>query len=348
MTAVATRLLNIRANAPVDRWEVVASNYGAFDCFRNQTASPTGIITDDLRQKALAAYDTTLSIPVIDKETFTITNVSQPVTITGSPGTTALYNVTFVDYYFGFRSFPLQYHNNEITADREFARKIKGYEIALLAALEAAALTALENAKTQVLTDDLGGRYTLTANIITAPLAEQVSIVGDSGILFAGNDMYDELDIVGNNSFKSMVRTQLKENGTLQAVDKTYQWTDKTMYFSNQLTNPASVKATFFGVQKDSIGFLQQFAPDCIAGSETKSGYEWDIETLPMSGLQIGVMTYDAAIDGSGTHGAATAGMTATKMVAQGFHFRGAFLTPYNSDAANIASPIAKFTVATT
>tara|TARA_R110000796_G_scaffold215887_1_gene331913 strand:- start:670 stop:1716 length:1047 start_codon:yes stop_codon:yes gene_type:complete len=348
MTAIATRLLNIRANAPVDRWEVIASNYGAYNCFRDQTNSPTGIISDDLRAKALAAYDTTLSIPVLEKEAFTITNVSQPVTIAGDPGTSALYNVTFIDYYFGFRSFPTTYHNNEITEDREFARKLKGFETALMKALEAAALTALETAKTQVLTDNLGGRYTLTGNIITAPLAEQEYVLGDSGVLFAGNDMFSELDIVGNNSFNSMVRTQLKENGAVQAVDKNYQWQDKTMYFSNSLTNPADVKATFFGIQKDCIGFLQQFAPDCVAGSTTRSGYEWDIETLPMSGLQIGVMTYDDAIDGSAVQGAATAGMTATKMIAQGFHFRGAFLTPYNSAVATIASPIAKFTVATT
>ena len=348
MTAIATRLLNIRANAPVDRWEVVASNYGAWDCFKNQTASPTGIISDELRDRVLAAYDTTVSVPVLDKETFTITNVTQPVTITGDVGTSALYNITLIDYYFGFRSFPTTYHNNEITADREFERKLKGFEVALLGALEAAALTALENAKTQVLADDLGGEYTLTANIITCPLARQEFVLGDSGVLFNGNDMFDALDIVMNNSMSSLIRTQLKENGSVQAVDKTYQWTDKTMFTSNQLTNPALVKATFFGIQKDSIGFVQQFAPDCLMGSSTKSGVEWGMETLPMSGIQVGVMTYDAAVDGSTTHGAATAGMTATKMMAQGFHFRGAFLTPYNSDASTIASPIAKFTIATT
>lgn len=346
MSLVNTRLQNFRADSPVDKWEVRASNYGFLDLFQSQTNSPTGIITDDLKQKAIAAVGSTLEIPVIDKEGFTIQNVTQPLVIAGDPSTSQLYAVTFVNYYFGFRMFPAAHMNNEIKLQREFNRKLQGYIYSLLASLDQAGAAALEADKTQVLADDLGGRYALTADVVVAPLAEEGAIIGDINPLFTGNDFMGPVHVVGNPSFESHVRNKLLEKGQYNTENKTYQWADKTFHFSNNLSNAVGHKATFFAVQGDAVGMVQQFSPDAILGHSTHN-HVWDIETLPIANIPIGVYQYDDAINGATLNGAASAHLTATKMEAYGFHTAVAFITPYNSDPTTNASSIMKGAIAT-
>lgn len=345
MSLVNTRLLNFRADSPVDKWEVRASQYGFLDLFQNQTNSPTGIITDDLQQKAIRAVGSGLEIPVLDKEGFTIQNVTQPVVIAGDPSTSQLYAVTFVNYYFGFRIFPAQHYNNEISMQREFNRKLQGYIYAMLKSLDQAGAAALEAKKTQVLADTLGGRYTLTGNVVVAPLAEEGAVLGDTNVLFTGNDYFGPIHIVGNPSMQSHINNKLLEKGEFNTDNKTYQWADKMFHFSNNLANGAGHKASYFAVQGDSVGMVQQFSPDAILGHQTHN-HIWDIDTLPIANIPIGIYQYDDAIDGSGLGGAATAHLTATKMEAYGFHTAVAFITPYNSDPATIAASIMKVAIA--
>ena len=347
MSLINTRLTNFRAESPADKWEVRASQYGGFDLFRTQTVSPSGIITPDLEAKALAAVGTPLQIPVLDNETFTITNVTQPVTVTGTPNTSQVYAVTFVNYYFGFRMFPAQHYNNEISLQREFGRKLNGYTYALLAALDAAAIAVLEANKTQVLTDDLGGRYSLVSDVVVGALAEQDAIIGDLNPIFSGNDFFGPIAVVANPSLESHVRNRLIEQGGFNDRDKTYQYSDKSFHFSNGISNAVGHKATGFAVQADSCGLLQQFSRDAILGHAT-SQHVWDVETLPIANIPIGVYQYDDAIDANAISGAATADMTASKMEAYGFHTAVAFVAPYNSDLTTIESSIMKFAIATT
>lgn len=344
MSLVNTRLQNFRADSPVDKWEVRASQYGGLDLFKAQTDSPTGIITEDLANKAIRSEGSTLEIPVLDAEGFTIQSVTQPLTIAGDPGTSQLYAVTFVDYYFGFRLWPAQHFNNEITLQREFQRKLNGYIIAMMNSLDLAALSALEADKCQLLKDDLGGRYGFAGNIATAPLAEQDAFVGDINLLMKGNDYFGMLHIVGNPSFESHVRNRLLEKGQFNTENKTYQYSDKTFHFSNNLTNGAGNRAACFAVQADTVGMVQRFSPDVILGHRTHK-HIWDMEVLPIANLPIGVYQYDDAVDFSGNN-ASTSRLTATKMEAYGFHTSVAFITPYNSDPATNPSAIMKVALA--
>lgn len=349
MSLINTRLLAFRAQSPIDKWETRASRYGGLDLFQNQSADPMGIISEDLRQKALQASGSSLQIPVIDYDSgVTIANTTQPVTITGDPSTSQVYSVSFTDYYFGFRIFPAQHFNNEISMQREFNQQLRKYALALLDTLDQACMTALENTKTQVLADTLGGRYSLVSNVIVAPLAEQDAVVGDINPLMHGNDFYGPFHVVANPSFESLVRNRLLEKGEMNSENKSYQYNDKIFHFTNNLANGAGHKATAFAVQAGSVGMVPQYAPDCILGHSTQDGkYQWGIETLPIANLPMGVYTYQDAVDGSSIGGAATAQLTATKVEAYGFHVRYAFITPYNSAPATIASAIGKLAVAT-
>jgi hypothetical protein len=272
----------------LDKWETRASRWGFWDMFRNQTMSDGSIITDDLSQKAIAAVGSTLEIPVIDYDGgVTVSNVTQPVTITGSPSTSQMVSVSFTNFYFGFLIHPAQHFNNEISMQREFNTQMKKYVYKLMDDLDIAAAAVLEANKTQVLGDTLGGKYSLTSNVVLCPQASKDDIIGDLNPLSTGNDFFGPIDVVANGSLESHVRNRLLEKGQFNSENKEYQYNDKTWFFSNNLSNSAGHVATGFSVQKGSVGYVQQFAPDCLMGNRT-SKHQWDVSTLPLAGLPIG------------------------------------------------------------
>jgi len=344
MSLINTRLLNFRADAPVDKNEQRASVYGVSETFAAQTMESGSIISDDLLTKAMRSEGSTLEIPVIDALSTTVTNVTQPCVIVDNPATSQQMAVTFVDYYFGFLIHPAKHFNNEISMQREFETKLKSGLLAYKALTEGDAITALEAAKTQILTDTLGGRYSIVSDIVTAPLAEQDAVVGDINLLQMGNDFYGQMDIIGNPAFGSHVRNRLAEQGQYNDRDKSYQFSDKNIRFSNQVTNDVLHKATCFAVEKGSLGKLERFSADCQLGNITHN-HQWSIESMPMIGERFGTMSYDDCVDYSAT-GAHTARLTSTKVEAYGFHKSVAYVVAYNSDVATLASPIMKVGIA--
>lgn len=343
MSLIETRLLAFRSQPDIDKWEVRVSNYGAFDLVRRQTQSSTGIITEDLKAKALKAINTPLQIPVLQKEDFTIQNISQPLVVAGAPGTSALYTVVFVDYYFGFRMFPAMHENNEISMQREWNRKLKGYTTALMATLDETAVALLEANKSQVLADDFG-RYSFVGDTVLAPFDEGEYVLGDIDPLMGANDFMGRTNIVQNFSMDSHIRRILKEEGTYNQKDKTYQYANKNFCTTPRIPNAEGTRATFFAVQDDSVGYVQQFSPDVQIGSKTHN-HVWSKGVLPVADIEIGLYEYDGAIDGTALAGDASTHLTATKMEAYGFHTRIAMIHAYNSDPAAIASPTLKVAI---
>ncbi len=346
MSLLATRMQNFRAQAPFDRWETRPSRWGALSMFRQETNSPNSMITDDLKQKAIASVNNTLEIPVIDFDAGVTIGSTLPITITGSASTSAMYTVTFVTYSWGFLIHPAKHSNNEISMQREFNAQMQKYIFKFADTLDAAGITALEAAKTQVLSDDLGGRYTLTANVVVAPLAEQDAFIGDVNPLMGGNDYYGPFHVVGNPSLESHVRNRLLEQGTANDRDKTYQYNDKQFHFTNNLANGVGHKATGFFVQQGSVGMIQNFERDAVLGSQTHK-HKWAIETLPVLNMPIGTYFYDDAFDVS-ADGAHVADLTRTAGQAYGFATRVAMVTAYNSAIGTLAAPIMKGAIATT
>ena len=66
MSLVLTRIQNIRANSNLDKFEYRPSRYGALNAFMVQSEDPTGILTDELKEKARMSIGNTLETPVID------------------------------------------------------------------------------------------------------------------------------------------------------------------------------------------------------------------------------------------------------------------------------------------
>lgn len=346
MSLVNTRLQAIRAASAIDQWETRASRWGAFDNFRRMTEAEGGIVSDELKEKARGSIGRALEIPVIDyDDAVGIQNVTQPLVIVGDPSTSQLYAVTFVQYYFGFLIHPAQHRNNEISMQREFQEQIRKYDFKLMDEMDKAALAALEAGKTQFIRDDLGGRYSLTGDVIVAPTEEELAVIGDLDVIMMANDYPGPYTVIGNGSTQSFVRTKLMEKGQFNTDNKTYQYADKSWAWTNNLANDPLHKATGFIVQEGSLGMLEQFNADNLMGHSTHK-HTWGIEALPYSGIRMGTFEYDDAVNGSGLAGAASAHLTATKVEAYGFSKGVAFITPYLTDRPNRAAAIAKFGVA--
>lgn len=348
MSLIDSRLLAYRSvSSEFYKNEIKGSRNGAREVFENQSADPMGIMTPEMRQKGLQAINTPLNFPVFDYKSATIASTTQPVTVTDDRLSSALYTVVWIDYYFGFLVYPGEFANNEFNMQQYFNQQMRRFDNQLAIEQDQDALAALETYKSQVLNDDLGGRYSLSSNVVVAPVAEQDAVVGDINPLMHGNDFYGPFDVVANPSLESFVRNNLMEKGNFNTENKTYQYADKNWFFTNELANGSGHKATGIAIEKGTLGTLEQFAPDCLMGHRSSDGHEWGITTLPISGERMGTYFYSGAANGASISGAASSHLTATLVQAFGFHKKKAYIVAYNSDLSTLANPIMKFAIAT-
>lgn len=344
MSLVATALQNLREQSANDKYEMRGSRYGALDLFIEQTADQMGIISPNLRNTAISSIGQTLQVPVINYDSGVSIGNTLSATISDDENTSALISVSFTAYTFGFTMVPSLYKNNEISYQRDFNAKMMKYINALGATLDNACLTALNTAKTQVLANDLG--YTFASNTLTAPAADEENIIGDIEALMQGNDFYDQVHLVGNMGLKKLIG-RLAQNAGNQAVFKELQYLDKRLHFTNRLADAANRKMTAYAVNAGSVGYVHRFEREALAGTLARTGHEWGIDTLPILNFPIGTYYYESVGDYNAIAGASSADMTRVMKEHYGFAVFVAFLTAYNSDAANIASPILKIDVAT-
>lgn len=180
---------NMRLPSNLDKWVLRASRYGALDFFMMDKDNPMGILSPALQEAAYRSIGRTIQVPVIDFDASVSIGSSRSVTVSDDENDSAFVTFTFVTYSWGFTMVPSQYMNNEIDYQRDFDRKFMKYLLAVAATWDSAALTALETAKTQVLSDGLG-KYSLTSNVLVASLAQQDEVVGDLNPVMSGNDFY--------------------------------------------------------------------------------------------------------------------------------------------------------------
>ena len=98
MSLVSTRIQNIRANSNLDKFEYRPSRYGALNAFMVQSEDPTGILTEELKQKARTSIGNTLETPVIDYDADITIGSTRTLTITDSENTSKMVQITFATY----------------------------------------------------------------------------------------------------------------------------------------------------------------------------------------------------------------------------------------------------------
>lgn len=343
MSLLNTRLQDLRVNSPnLSQWTLRPSRYGAQDAFMMGNNDPNTIISPELMERARSAVGRQVQVPVFDSETVTIGS-TRTVTIADSENTSQLYTVSFTTYAWGFTIVPSLYMNNEIGMQADFARKFNKYLLQFAADLDSAGIAALSAGKTQVFADALG--YDTTGNTLTAPLAAEQEVLGDLTAIMNANDFYGAFKVVGNTGLQAII-AKMQERGQFNEVDKTIQWLDKTMHYTNRLPNEVGSKATGYIINPGSLGQIYRHEREALLGTLLPDGTEWGIDILPMLNLPIDTYFYYGVGDYSGIAGAATADATRVAKEHYGFAIEVANVVAYNDDLAANASPILKFDIA--
>lgn len=342
MSLVLTRIQNIRANSNLDKFEYRPSRYGALNAFMVQSEDPTGILTEELKQKARTSIGNTLETPVIDYDADITIGSTRTLTIADSENTSKMVQITFATYAWGFTIAPAMYMNNEIGIQKDFETKMMKYIYAFAKKLDEAALAALAANKTQILKNKL--LYDWSSNAINAKWTERENVFGDLEVMMGANDFYGQLHIVGDPGVESIMR-KLQQHGLYNDVNKQNEFGTKVVHLTNNIAAAGGKYAQGYAVNAGSLGMLTRFERDCLLGTVSGDGHEWGIATLPLLNMPVGTYFYDSVGDYNAIAGAATADMTRTRKEHYGFAVDVAFLTAYNSAPSTLASPILAFNV---
>lgn len=341
MSLVLTRIQNIRANSNLDKFEYRPSRYGALNAFMVQSEDPTGILTEELKQKARTSIGNTLETPVIDYDADITIGSTRTVTIADSENTSKMVQITFATYSWGFTIAPAMYMNNEIGIQKDFETKMMKYVYAFAKKLDEAALAALAANKTQVLKNKL--LYDWSSNAINAKWTERENVFGDLEVMMGANDFYGQLHIIGDPGVESIMR-KLQQHGLYNDVNKQNEFGTKVVHLTNNIAAGGKY-AQGYAVSAGSLAMLTRFERDCLLGTVSGDGHEWGIATLPLLNMPVGTYFYDSVGDYNAIAGAATADMTRTRKEHYGFAVDVAFLTAHNSSPTALASPILAFNV---
>ena len=342
MSLVLTRIQNIRANSNLDKFEYRPSRYGALNAFMVQSEDPTGILTEELKQKARTSIGNTLETPVISYDADITIGSTRTLTIADSENTSKMVQITFATYAWGFTIAPAMYMNNEIGIQKDFETKMMKYIYAFAKKLDEAALAQLAASKTQILKNKL--LYDFSSNAVNAKWTERENVFGDLEVMMGANDFYGQLHIVGDPGVESIMR-KLQQHGLYNDVNKQNEFGTKIVHLTNNIAAAGGKYAQGYAVNAGSLGMLTRFERDCLLGTVSGDGHEWGIATLPLLNMPVGTYFYDSVGDYNAIAGAATADMTRTRKEHYGFAVDVAFLTAYNSAPSTLASPILAFNV---
>lgn len=342
MSLALTRIQNIRANSNLDKFEYRSSRYGALNAFMVQSEDPTGILTEELKQKARTSIGNTLETPVIDYDADITIGSTRTLTIADSENTSKMVQITFATYAWGFTIAPAMYMNNEISIQKDFETKMMKYIYAFAKKLDEAALAQLAASKTQILKNNL--LYDFSSNAVNAKWTERENVFGDLEVMMGANDFYGQLHIIGDPGVESIMR-KLQQHGLYNDVNKQNEFGTKIVHLTNNIAAASGKYAQGYAVNAGSLGMLTRFERDCLLGTVSGDGHEWGIATLPLLNMPVGTYFYDSVGDYNTIAGAATADMTRTRKEHYGFAVDVAFLTAYNSAPSTLASPILAFNV---
>lgn len=343
MSLVATRLQNWRISNPeLDRNMARPLEYGALDFFIEQTDAPNSIISSNLRNRAFASMGNTVQVPVINYDGDVTVSNSRSCTVSDDENTSALYTIVWTTYSVGFTMVPTLYMNNEIDYQHDFERKMEKICRALATALDSAAITALEAAKTQVFKDLL--QYSQSSNVINVPTQMATEILGDLNPMMRANAYPETIHLIGNAGIDSLIR-KLAQHGVYNDVNKRMEYDNKILHYTTQLANASEKIGTLYAVADGNVGVLTRVDREALRRASANF-HEWDVVRLPFIDLPVGSHYYTAVGDQSSIAGDASADMVCNVKEYFGFSVDVAFIVAYNSDAEHVANPIIKAQIA--
>ena len=341
MALAATRLDPYRLSydaSNLDAYEHRMSRYGAFSTFMEDTSNLIPGYNELTANRTSPVR--TVSIPVINRK-----NVTSSSTRTCSAQTheltSAYVTPTWSTYQAGINMIPAQYANNYISYQDAFNNKMLHLQRDILEDLDTLAHTHLNTNKAQT-NNANGNPYTVVANDMIVPAADNQLFLNELGQIFAQNDLpQDDINIVSSPRFQALVR-EYSAQGTSNAENRAFQFGGYNYAYSNRVTVAGTDRDSVYAMPKGSLAFLNWVDIDSQMGHKATDGGEWSTFFLPLVGIPVGVY-FSSVCSNQGVGGTARAtGLEATLSESWSFSFDYSFNSAYNSDTTTLPGNIYK------
>lgn len=337
MSLAATRLDEYRLSydrSNLDVWEHRMSNYGAFQTFLGDTPNLIPGWADLIANRTSQVR--TVSIPVINRKDFT-SGSSRTCSAQSHEITSAYVTPTWSTYQAGFDMVPAVNHNNHISYQNDFNNKMWHMQRDILEDMDNAGVTHLNTNKTIVNAAD-GNPYTVTANDMIVPAADNELFFNELGAIFSANDLPQMgINVVGSPRYQALVR-EYSSQGTSNAENRAFQFGGYDFSYSPRVSVATGDRDSVYAMPKGTLAFLSWVDFDSKQNHTSTDGKEWMTMHLPVAGIDVGVLYQSTCADKSST----ASGLEATLSESWSFSFDYSFNSSYNSDTATYAGAIYK------
>ena len=333
MAYTATVLDEYRQKASnLDLHELRLSNYGAYNAFVTDRPNLIPQYDEFVRNKVSALR--TASLVVQDHIHFT-TSATRSCSAKTEQGTSHFATPSWTTIETGFHLAPAEHEGNYVSYQRAMDVNLLNIERAFLAAVDTAAVAALEANKSAVHAED-GNPFAIAGNDIQVPAADNPLYLNELGSIMLANDYPgDMLNIVASVRFRALVN-QYGAQGTGNAVNYAFQFPGYTFGYTPRVIPGAGDRDIVYAMPIGSLAYLSWVDIDARQGNKSTSGVEWSEELLPRLGHNVGVLYQSACAD---VHSRLT-GLDASLSESWMFSFDYSFVTSYI--LAGGATPIFK------
>ncbi len=343
MSLVNTLKQEIRAKMlnPIERDEWRYTRYGLLTAVKEMTASPNSIINEDLMTKAKESEGRDLKIPVYKIGDIAITN-ARSCEINDLENTTEMVPVTWTTLVAGFHMKKSEYHNNLVSYEMDFGKKLAKLDNAFAKAVEQLIFAKLDTIKSGVSNSNiLSANYPFTADTMQVASAQQETFFNDLSVIMEEDDFYSmPFKVLSSTGLKPSV-THYGNQGANNDENLTYQFGNFDFRFSNHVVDGAGKKATGFIMNDGDMGIMTHINVDAVMGNETSDGTKWETAFLDVFGFNVAVMHKSTCKDLSGVAGLSH--LKATHVEEFEFSIDVALVNTYNSDPATKAGGVKKF-----
>jgi len=341
MSLAATRLDPWRLaydRSNFDNWEHRMSNYGAFATYLEDAPKLIPGLNEIIANRT--AQVRTVSIPVINRKDITSGSV-RTCDLQDHALTSTYSTPTWATYQAGFDMIPAEHNNNYISYQSAFDNKMLHLQRDILEDMDTLAHTNLNTNKAQTNNAD-GNPYTVVANDMVVPAADNQLFFNELGAIFAANDLPQEgINVVSSPRAQALVR-EYSAQGTSNAENRAFQYGGYNFAFSNRVSVMTADRDSVYAMPEGSVAFLSWIDTDSVMGHSSTDGKEWTTMFLPRVGIEVGVL-FQSSCSNKGVGGAALAtGLEATLRESWSFSFDYSFNAAYNSSAATLPGVIYK------
>lgn len=307
------------------------SNYGAYEMFRKDTPNLIPGYQELIAGKTSGRRPT--KIPVLNKLTYT-TGSARTCSAQTKASTSAFVTPSWTTITGGFDMIPAQYTDNYIGYLDDFSHKMRHLQRTFAEAMDTAGAAHLEANKAAVNNAD-GNPYTVAANAMVVPQADNELFFNELGPIMGQNDLLGPFNVVGSSRLEALVR-QYSSQGTSNAENRAFQFGDYSFAYSNRVTVNAGDRDTIYAMPESSLAYMPWVDTDAKMGHESGDGKEWMVQNLPLLDHPVGVLYQSTCGDKSAT----LTGLDATLVESFLFSYDYVFLSAYNSSTGTLPGSI--------